>query len=532
MADSSRTAAPTTIDLSLSDTELRPLIIEALNSLSPMLEIINHGCESKCRSLAAAVKKGIRHDDGSIPPQQAHELDNEVLAPPLKHCLRGVCLRVLRIVLNEPSLAQSLAAQNLDVQGRLCLREYPPAASPDAPPQRLGAHCDSTLMTLLWADGPGLEVLDPIKAADWAPKDILLYGLPTMGAIGDEPVELRDDQWARVELDWSRDPLLLTIGTSWLTNELVSSRAPAKCAVLHRVVLPSGGAKARHSLPFLVDIVEATTAAPSAEEAAPVEISDSSSSTPPLPPAFAALAEALPPPVRALLVENAPPSSVPFRALLESLGLEEQYKEHTYSDLRSLRLLRLARGLPAEPPRTHATSEDVLRRKGALSSFACLALRRLVDDDAKRSVAADSVDGAPDHQVDLSGSGALAELVGAAEASRLWELAAAFRRQCEGICDDDDKDAAEEPSELFVRRYTPESRPWIPFHCDRARCTVNVSLGDDAAHVGGRLLALVDGAATEILRSEGEATVHSSRLCHAVSRMREGTRHSLIAFFA
>ena len=259
-----------------------------------MLEIINHGCESKCRSLAAAVKKGIRHDDGSIPPQQAHELDNEALAPPLKQCLRGVCLRVLRIVLNDPSLAQSLAAQNLDVQGRLCLREYPPAVSPAAPPQRLGAHCDSTLMTLLWADGPGLEVLDPIKAADWQPKDILLYGLPTMGAIGDEPAELRDDQWARVELDWSRDPLLLTIGTSWLTNELVSSRAPAKCAVLHRVVLPSGV----QGTAFIA--LSSTLWKQQQPRQAPRRQHPSNSPTPPHHPAIAARlccpAEALPPP--------------------------------------------------------------------------------------------------------------------------------------------------------------------------------------------------------------------------------------------
>ena len=88
------------------------------------------------------------------------------------------------------------------------------------------------------------------------------------------------------------------------------------------------------------------------------------------------------------------------------------------------------------------------------------------------------------------------------------------------------------PTEVFVRRYSAETRPWIGFHCDRARCTVNVALADDADHCGGRLVAIVDGMACEIHRGHGEATVHSSRLCHAVTRMRAGTRYSLIAFFS
>jgi hypothetical protein len=78
---------------------------------------------------------------------------------------------------------------------------------------------------------------------------------------------------------------------------------------------------------------------------------------------------------------------------------------------------------------------------------------------------------------------------------------------------------------------TAGTRPFIGFHCDRARCTVNVALSDDSEHRGGRLITLVDEAATEIVRQQGDATVHSSRLCHAVTRMRGGVRHALIAFF-
>jgi hypothetical protein len=62
--------------------------------------------------------------------------------------------------------------------------------------------------------------------------------------------------------------------------------------------------------------------------------------------------------------------------------------------------------------------------------------------------------------------------------------------------------------------------------------TVNVALTDDASLAGGRLLGVYAGAVHTIRRSEGEATVHSSLLLHAVSRMRRGMRYSLIMFFA
>ena len=149
-------------------------------------------------------------------------------------------------------------------------------------------------------------------------------------------------------------------------------------------------------------------------------------------------------------------------------------------------------------------------------------------------------------QVDLSGAAGLEALVGAEEVRTLWRLAARFREhpaQCtpgrppppEGAGDAQDgvQDGAASPctpTEIFVRRYSCTTRPWVPFHCDRAACTLNVALSNDAAHEGGRLLALLDGKAQRIERAAGEATVHSSRLCHAVSCMGRGTRYSLICF--
>lgn len=68
-------------------------------------------------------------------------------------------------------------------------------------------------------------------------------------------------------------------------------------------------------------------------------------------------------------------------------------------------------------------------------------------------------------------------------------------------------------------------------HAVRRILTANVSLADDSAHRGGRLLALFDRAVHTIERSEGEATVHPGSLLHGVSRMQEGVRYSLIIFY-
>lgn len=291
-AERPRTITPPTLDFSQSDKVLRPLCAAALQSLTPMLAIVNHGCENKLQELAAATKRRIdavaTESGAAPPPQEAHALDGDLepAAEALRGCLRSVSMRMLRLALgmDETAIDQALRAQQLDVQGRLCMRAYPasdapapapapadahalPSAPPPAPSAspRLGAHCDATLMTLLWADSPGLEVLDPRTASDWKPEAILRYGLPTMGPVDDDedesgPAVLRDDQWASVELAWSLQPLLFTVGTSWLSHPLVMHAAPATCAALHRVCLPPHRGQPRHSLPFLADLVPCAAA--------------------------------------------------------------------------------------------------------------------------------------------------------------------------------------------------------------------------------------------------------------------------------
>ena len=139
--------------------------------------------------------------------------------------------------------------------------------------------------------------------------------------------------------------------------------------------------------------------------------------------------------------------------------------------------------------------------------------------DANDSV--DSVDGAADHQRPLSLE-ELESLIGARQAETLCSLPAAFSPVHEQQM---------RPTEIFVRRYTGATRPWNPFHQDSAAVTINVALNNDAEYVGGRLLAVLNDQVASISRAEGEATVHDSRLLHAVSRMVSGVRYSLIMFF-
>ena len=129
----------------------------------------------------------------------------------------------------------------------------------------------------------------------------------------------------------------------------------------------------------------------------------------------------------------------------------------------------------------------------------------------------------------------LRSLVGDEEATALLRLPGVLRAALasrEAIAEPAPaRGGACKPLEMFVRRYTADTRPWIPFHCDRAAVTVNVALSDDAAHGGGRLIAVVDEAVAPIDRVEGEATVHSSKLLHAVTCMTSGVRYALIIFF-
>lgn len=240
---------------------------------------------------------------------------------------------------------------------------------------------------------------------------------------------------------------------------------------------------------------------------------------PPLPDDFASIINGLPPCVKRLLAENSEPNSVSTEELLDALG----------------------KLTPAT--RRAASSGDVMQNPAALSTAACQSLRQAVD--MERSTRSDTVDSGPEHQLNLNRE-RLEQIIGIKEARKLWRLPLDYRRWRRSSADDGLSPAAAQGTfvtdseveaealtlqEAFVRRYSPETRPILKFHSDAFELTVNVALSADAAHGGGKLIGLFAGEVRALDRKEGDATVHSSSLLHAVSRMTSGTRYSLILFF-
>lgn len=225
-----------------------------------------------------------------------------------------------------------------------------------------------------------------------------------------------------------------------------------------------------------------------------------------------------------LLCGGADPASVPLVRLRAELGLWKP----VYPELHSLRLLRLAQGLPECPPALDATSADVAHVPGLVSPAGCAALRAAADalylgtfdHGDMEKVAADSIDALPDHQLDLS-TDRLIALIGADAVDAILALPSQIGER-----------GPLSVREIFVRRYScAPSRPWLPFHGDRARITVNISISAPGSHTGGCLLAAIDGAIVSIPREEGQATVHNSALLHGVTKLTSGSRHSLLIFF-
>ena len=102
-ADQSTGMLPTVLDLSLDDDSLRPACVAGLDTISPTFAIVNHGCESKLRDLAASMCAQIAEGPATTSVQQAHDIEGD-LAPmghSVRECLRGVCLRVLGIALGD-----------------------------------------------------------------------------------------------------------------------------------------------------------------------------------------------------------------------------------------------------------------------------------------------------------------------------------------------------------------------------------------------------------------------------------------------
>ena len=224
---------------------------------------------------------------------------------------------------------------------------------------------------------------------------------------------------------------------------------------------------------------------------------------------FQSQAQRMPELTRRLLLHGEDGTTVAAVDLLEELQLPDEILEDAH------------RGL--------ASSQAVLRKPAVLSASACKVLRSAVDAESQAKV--DSVDGAPDHQLNLSRQ-RLEEMIGEAAVADLWRLAADYVAAADDTLESEAPAAApaaaplaELAPRIFIRRYAPSTRPWNPFHTDTSAVTINVALNDDADFAGGRLLCCYDGSVRVVERTEGEATIHAATLLHGVSLLTSGVRY-------
>jgi hypothetical protein len=154
-----------------------------------------------------------------------------------------------------------------------------------------------------------------------------------------------------------------------------------------------------------------------------------------------------------------------------------------------------------------------------LNAADCLILRQHCDDSMKMEPDRDSVDGLPDFQINIE----------------RWDLGRLLNFDIiQRLCAAENewlKGKRWERIGIFVRRYSPSTRPCFPFHNDSNAYTANVALSNPTDHQGGTLLCLVAGAVRTCERGLGVATVHGNDVLHAVTPVTAGTRYALLIFF-
>jgi uncharacterized protein (TIGR02466 family) len=196
----------------------------------------------------------------------------------------------------------------------------------------------------------------------------------------------------------------------------------------------------------------------------------------------------------------------------------------------------------ADPDSATKADLDVIRSHGSRTETPCDADGRLIDNVAAlnagecetlcrfaeahmTSIVPDTVDDLPEYQINLSVEG-LTELLGRDKVAALLQLPEVLGAPA-GLASPD----LYERIDIFIRMYSPQTRPYIAFHSDTCSYTVNIALNDDSSFDGGRLLALNGAALKAPPHSRGTAILHAGNLVHGVSKVESGTRYSLILFF-
>lgn len=171
-------------------------------------------------------------------------------------------------------------------------------------------------------------------------------------------------------------------------------------------------------------------------------------------------------------------------------------------------------------------ASTVLQTRSVLTASECARLRRWATPRIDTRTR-DSVDGEPECQVTVP-----ADVLRASLSNRSLDALVALADAGLDAASNPARCRAPRPFSAFVRKYSPKlRRRSLPFHVDDNDRTVNVALTADEDVDGGWLLALHDGRVRRVERQEGDATVHSSHVCHAVTDVRAGVRWALILFF-
>eukprot|EP00928_Gymnodinium_smaydae_P032612 TRINITY_DN23571_c0_g1_i1.p1 TRINITY_DN23571_c0_g1~~TRINITY_DN23571_c0_g1_i1.p1 ORF type:complete len:365 (-),score=62.96 TRINITY_DN23571_c0_g1_i1:159-1253(-) len=265
-----RAITPTLLDMRRSDAELRSLAVSSLqDTVSPLFAVQHFGFEDLLNDAVSLVRE--RENLDSSPPSascsvyvlRAQDSDSaneyydkeDARIRNFHKEMRELSRRLLRILLGDAALAE-IDANDQYVDGKLSLRFYPGSDTSI----RLNAHVDANLFTLLWAGGPGYEVLDPRheELNNVRLQDVLQVGMPLIGDPSD--LDLSADEFYSPVCPGKKESptLMLGIGVAWWRSTLVQEHFPqperVRCPLLHRVKLE--GSKPRYSIPYLVDVHE------------------------------------------------------------------------------------------------------------------------------------------------------------------------------------------------------------------------------------------------------------------------------------
>ncbi|WP_444930914.1 2OG-Fe(II) oxygenase [Microbulbifer sp. SSSA002] len=160
-----------------------------------------------------------------------------------------------------------------------------------------------------------------------------------------------------------------------------------------------------------------------------------------------------------------------------------------------------------------------------LTADQCTVLRRHICEHIT-SVVPDSVDDQPEYQVNITLE-QLAELLDQCTVDKLLALPDILHQHA-----DLNGEEGNRQTTIFLRIYSPDTRPYITFHSDICRYTAVLALNDESEFQGGRFVMLGDNQLQTVPWHSGNALLHAGNLVHGVSRLTEGVRYSLVLFYS